>query len=95
MHTPIYQHRHHHVSLAQMHASKGRLCLRMKLRQESVAEFDKAVAVLDAQPDPSKEGPHEKKIRAFADKVRAQVNRSVSVQNFRHKKRQSEGKGDE
>ena len=67
----------------------------MKLRQESVAEFDKAVAVLDAQPDPSKEGPHEKKIRAFADKVRAQVNRSVSVQNFRHKKRQSEGKGDE
>ena len=50
----------------------------MKLRQECVIEFDKAVAVLDAQPDTSKEGPREKQIRGLAKKVKAQVGRRVS-----------------
>ena len=51
--------------------------LRMKARQQCQDEFDKAVAVLDAQPDPSKEGPGAKRIRTLAAKVHKQVHRST------------------
>merc|ERR1712150_81898 len=56
-------------SLAHLYFSRGKLLLRMKARAECIAEFDKAVAILDAQPDPENEDNRCKMIRKFANKV--------------------------
>ena len=53
-------------------------------------EFQKAVAVLDAQPDPSKEGPRATTIRKMASKVKAQLGKSMRKLNSVKEKQQQE-----
>ena len=55
--------------------------LRLKRRQECMQEFQKAVQVLDAQPDPSQEDDRAKMIRKMAAKVTVQLSKSVKKLN--------------